>query len=188
MQLKATTKTPREIGHALGVRYLLTGSVRKAGNALRITAQLVDVEKDAPLWAEKYSGTMDDVFDVQERVSRAIVNALEVTLTTSEDVRLAARPIQNARAFELYLQARAEMRRYGASLDNARLLLDRAVEIEGESPPLRAMRAFLEFSKVRGGDRARPPAAGARRGGGARAHPGCPGRTVRSRPPRVRRV
>ena len=67
-QFKATTKTAPEIGRTLGVRYLLTGSVRKAGNALRIAAQLVDAEKDAPLWAEKYSGTMDDVFDVQERV------------------------------------------------------------------------------------------------------------------------
>jgi len=74
-----------------------------------------------------------------------------VKLTTSEDVRLAARPIQNPRAFELYLEARAEMRRYGMSLDHARMLLDRAVAIEGESPSLRAMRAFLEFSKVRGG-------------------------------------
>jgi TolB-like protein len=151
MQFKATTKMPREIGRALGVRYLLTGSVRRAGNALRISAQLVDAQTDTPMWADKYAGTMDDVFDVQERVSRAIVDALQVELTTSEDVRLAARPIQNARAFELYLQARAEMRRYGASLANARILLDRAVEIEGESPPLRAMRAFLEFSKVRGG-------------------------------------
>jgi serine/threonine protein kinase/Flp pilus assembly protein TadD len=151
MQFKATTKTPREIGRALGVRYLLAGSVRKAGNALRITAQLVDAEKDAPLWAEKYSGTMDDVFEVQERVSRAIVDALQVELTTSEDVRLGARPIQNARAFELYLQARAEMRRFGASLEHATMLLDRAVEIEGNSPPLRALRAFMEFAKVRGG-------------------------------------
>ena len=151
MQLKATTKTSREIGRALGVRYLLTGSVRKAGNALRITVQLVDAENDAPLWGEKYSGTMDDVFDVQERVSRAIVQALQITLTTSEEVRLAARPIQNAGAFELFLQARAEMRRYRGSLDHARLLLDRAIEIEGESPPLRALRAFMEFSKVRAG-------------------------------------
>ena len=68
-------------GEHSGVRYLLTGSVRKAGNALRIATQLVDAENDAPLWAEKYSGTMDDIFDVQERVSRAIVAALEVTLT-----------------------------------------------------------------------------------------------------------
>ena len=151
MQFKATTKTAREIGGALGVRYLLTGSVRKAGTALRITAQLVDAEKDTPLWAEKYSGTMDDVFDVQERVSRAIVGALQIKLTSSEEVRLAARPIQNAGAFELFLQARAEMRRYGVSLDHAGVLLERAIEIEGESPPLRALRAFMEFSKVRAG-------------------------------------
>jgi TolB-like protein/Flp pilus assembly protein TadD len=151
MQLKATTKAPREIGRALGVRYLLTGSVRKSGSALRITAQLLDAEKDAPLWAEKYAGMMDDVFDVQERVSRAIVDALQVTLTSSEDIRLAARPIVNPRAFELYLEARSELRRYGASLDRAKMLLDRAIEIEGESPPLRALRAFMEFSKVRGG-------------------------------------
>ena len=151
MQRKGSTKSLPEIGRELGVRYLLTGSVRKAGNALRISAQLVDAETDAPLWADKYAGTMDDVFDVQERVSRAIVEALQIKLTSSENVRLAARPIQNARAFELYLEARAEMRRYGASLDRARMLLDRAVEIEGESPPLRAMRAFMEFSTVRGG-------------------------------------
>ncbi len=151
MQFKATTRTPRDIGRALGVRYLLTGSVRKAGNALRISAQLVDAEEDTPLWAEKYSGTMDDVFDVLERVSRAIVGALEIQLTSSEDVRLAARPIQNAGAFELFLQARAEMRRYGVSLDRARMLLERAIEIEGESPPLRALRAFMEFSRVRAG-------------------------------------
>ncbi len=151
MQFKATSKTPREIGRTLGVRYLLTGSVRKAGNALRIAAQLVDAEQDAPLWADKYSGTMDDVFDVQERVSRAIVNALQIQLTSSEDVRLAARPIQNAGAFELFLQARAEMRRYGVSLDHARMLLERAIEIEGESPPLRALCAFMEISKVRAG-------------------------------------
>ena len=151
MQFKATTKAPREIGRVLGVRFLLTGSVRKAGNALRIAAQLVDAEHDAPLWAEKYSGTMDDVFDVQERVSRAIVNALQIQLTASEHVRLAARPIQNVGAFELFLQARAEMRRYGVSLDHAQMLLERAIEIEGESPPLRALRAFMEISKIRAG-------------------------------------
>jgi TolB-like protein/Flp pilus assembly protein TadD len=150
-QFKATTKSPREIGRALGVRYLLTGSVRKAGNALRIAAQLVEAEKDSPLWADKYSGTMDDIFDVQERVSRAIVEALQVRLSASEDVRLSARPIQNPRAFELYLQARDELRRTGASQDRARTLIQRAIEIEGESPALRALRAFMWFSTVRAG-------------------------------------
>ena len=151
MQLKSTTRSLPEIGRELGVRYLLTGSVRKAGSALRITAQLVDAASDTPLWAEKYSGTIEDVFDVQERVSRSIVSALKITLTSQEDARLGARRIRDPRAFELYLQARNEMRHYGVSLDRARTLLERAIAIEGETPPLRALRAFMEFSRVRGG-------------------------------------
>ena len=151
LQLKGTTKGMREIGRTLGVRYALTGSARKAGNTLRITAQLVDTTTDEQIWAEKYSGTMDDVFDVQERVSRAIVAALRVTLTASEDDRLAERPIKNPRAFELYLRAQVLVRRYGASMDQVNALLDRAIEIEGLLPPLRALRAYLWVTQVRAG-------------------------------------
>jgi serine/threonine protein kinase/tetratricopeptide (TPR) repeat protein len=151
LQLKGTTKGMREIGRTLGVRYALTGSARKAGNALRITAQLVDTTTDEQIWAEKYSGTMDDVFDVQERVSRAIVTALRVTLSASEDGRLSERPIKNPRAFELYLRAQVLVRRYGASMDQVNALLDRAIEIEGPSPPLRALRAYLWVTQVRAG-------------------------------------
>jgi len=150
MQRKGSTKPLPEIGRDLGVRHLLTGTVRRAGNALRITAQLVDAETDTPLWAEKYSGTIDDVFDVQERVSRAIVSALHVQLTSSEDARLGSRRISDPRAFELYLEARNELRRYGASTDRAARLLQRAIDIEGLTPPLRALRAFMEFSRIRG--------------------------------------
>ena len=151
LQLKGTTKGMREIGRTLGVRYALTGSARKAGNALRITAQLVDTTTDAQIWAEKYSGTMDDVFDVQERVSRAIVTALRVKLSASEDDRLSERPIKNPRAFELYLRAQVLVRRYGASMDQVNALLDRAIEIEGLSPPLRALRAYLWVTQLRAG-------------------------------------
>ena len=94
------------------MQYVLEGSVRKAGNSLRITAQLIDVATDAPLWSDKYTGSMDDIFEVQERVSREIVKALGVRLTSDEHRRLATRPIQDPRAFELYLQARQEIRRY----------------------------------------------------------------------------
>jgi eukaryotic-like serine/threonine-protein kinase len=151
MQLKGSPKPLRTIGHELGVRYVLTGSVRRAGNSFRITAQLVDAQDDAPVWADKYTGTMDDIFDVQERVSRAIVGALQVQLSASEDVRLAARPISDARAFELYLQARDELRRHGASPGRASMLLERAIAIEGESPPLRALRAYMWIGQVRAG-------------------------------------
>jgi serine/threonine protein kinase/tetratricopeptide (TPR) repeat protein len=150
-QLKGTNKGMREIGYVLGVRYALTGSARKAGNALRITAQLVDTTTDAQLWAEKFSGTMDDVFDVQERVSRAIVGALQVTLSSLEDARLAERPIRNVRAFELYLKAQELVRRYGAPIDRVFALLDRADEIEGPSLPLRALRTYTRIMQMRAG-------------------------------------
>ncbi|MGI9043396.1 MAG: hypothetical protein ACR2GK_04640 [Gemmatimonadaceae bacterium] len=67
MQHKASTKAPREIGAALGVRYLLTGSVRRAGPALRIAAQLIEATGDHQLWGDKFAGTIDEVFDLQER-------------------------------------------------------------------------------------------------------------------------
>ncbi|HEX5820064.1 MAG TPA: serine/threonine-protein kinase, partial [Gemmatimonadales bacterium] len=112
MQLKGSTKPLGELGRELGVRYALTGSVRRAGPSLRITAELVDTETGRQLWGDKYAGTMDDVFDVQERVSREIVRALDVTLSADEERRLADRPVADPRAFELYLQARQALRHY----------------------------------------------------------------------------
>ncbi len=147
MQLKGTTKDLRTIGQELAVQYVLEGSVRKAGNSLRITAQLIDVATDAPLWSDKYTGSMDDIFEVQERVSREIVKALGVRLTSDEHRRLATRPIQDPRAFELYLQARQEIRRY--AVPRALPLLEEAIRIEGETPPLVAMRAWATLWMVR---------------------------------------
>jgi eukaryotic-like serine/threonine-protein kinase len=149
MQQKHSTRGLRDIAGDLGVTYVLTGSVRKAGTALRITAQLVDAAADAQVWAEKYSGTIEDVFDVQERVSRAIVDALDVTLRPEESHRLRDRPIANVRAFELYLQARQELRQY--NVDRALPLIERAIAIEGEVPALRALRAMSVISGVRSG-------------------------------------
>jgi len=149
MQLKGTTKGIRAIGTELGVRYVLEGSVRRAGNALRITAQLIEADTDRQLWGEKYSGTVDDVFDLQERVSRAIVEALDVALSPAESRRLADRPIQNVRAFELYLQARQELRRY--NLERGVQLLEEAIRIEGEVPALRALRGLACTTRLRMG-------------------------------------
>jgi non-specific serine/threonine protein kinase len=147
MQFKGTTKGARAIGRELDVQYVLEGSVRKSGSSLRITAQLVDVATDAPLWSDKYSGTMDDVFAVQERVSREIVNALGVRLTSDENRRLADRPIADPRAYEFYLRARQELRRY--AVPTAVPLIEEAIRIEGETPPLVAMRAWATLWQVR---------------------------------------
>jgi tetratricopeptide (TPR) repeat protein len=129
------------------VQYVLDGSVRKAGTSLRITAQLVDAASDAPLWSEKFSGTMDDVFEVQERVSREIARALDITLTSDEHRRLGERPIADVRAFELYLQARQEIRRYAP--DRAIALTREAIRIEGETPPLLAVLTWTKVLQVR---------------------------------------
>jgi serine/threonine protein kinase/Flp pilus assembly protein TadD len=150
MRFKGSDKDVRTIGRELGVRYALEGSVRKAGSSLRITAQLIDAEADAQLWSEKYSGTMDDVFEVQERVSREIVKALGVTLSTAEDQQLAARPIQNVRAFELFLQARHEIRGF-TTLPRGKELAREAMEIEGKTAPLLWLLAWADVSLVKVG-------------------------------------
>ena len=89
MRLKGAEKDSSTIGRELKVRYLLEGSVRKAANKLRITAQLIDAADDVHVWAEKYNGSLADVFDIQERVSREIANALRITLTPDDDRRVA---------------------------------------------------------------------------------------------------
>ena len=88
---------------------MLEGSVRKAGNNLRITAQLIDAESDSHIWSEKYNGTLEDVFDIQEKVSRSIVDALKLKLTPQEEQQIAERPITNIHAYESYLKARQEI-------------------------------------------------------------------------------
>jgi non-specific serine/threonine protein kinase len=108
MQLKGTDKDTRTLGRELGVRYVLEGSVRRAGKRLRIAAQLIDAEDDTHIWAERYDGVLEDVFDMQERVSRAIVEALELTISPEEDRRLSSRPMGNAEVYALYLRARQE--------------------------------------------------------------------------------
>jgi len=152
MLFKGTDKDLPTIGRELGVRYVLEGSVRKAGSSLRITAQLVDAENDTPLWSEKYSGSLEEVFEVQERVSREIVRALDITLTSDESRRLAERPIEDLRAFELYLQARQEIRRFDVkALGRAAKLVSQAVEIEGKTPPLVFLEALAKVAQAKAG-------------------------------------
>ncbi len=103
---KGTDKDIRTIAAELNVRYVLEGSVRKAGDALRITAQLIDAGNDMHLWAEKYNGTLQDVFEIQEAVARQIVEALRVKLTPAEKLTLGKRSTVDAEAFDLYLKGR----------------------------------------------------------------------------------
>jgi non-specific serine/threonine protein kinase len=134
MTFKGTKKTAPEIAKQLNVQYVLEGSVRKAGNNLRITAQLIDATKDAHLWAKKYSGTLDDVFDIQEKVSRSIVEALKIKLRPEESKRIRESPIDNAKAYEYYFKAKQAMGYWTEpELEEAIRYLGKGLEIIGEN-------------------------------------------------------
>ncbi len=131
MQYKGTQKGVKTIGKELGVRYIIEGSVRKFQDKLRITAQLIDVEKDAQLWAETYKGNLADVFDIQENVSKQIVDALMVKLTPMEKVVLEKRATLNTEAFDCYLRARDFLyRRTKNSVQFAIQLFLKAIEFD----------------------------------------------------------
>jgi serine/threonine protein kinase/tetratricopeptide (TPR) repeat protein len=134
MTFKGSNKKIPEIATELNVRYVLEGSVRRAGNNLRITAQLIDAERDVHLWADKYTGTLEDVFDVQEKVSRSIVQALTVELSPAEEESISRRPIDNVAAYECHLKARSEVFKFTreATLQALRLL-QRGLDIIGDN-------------------------------------------------------
>ena len=95
------------IGKTLRVGHILEGSVRKQGERVRITAQLIKADDGFHLWSETYDGTLDDIFDLQEKIARAIAGELQVLLNVGEDIRLAETLTQNKQAYDLYLQGRA---------------------------------------------------------------------------------
>jgi len=149
MRLKGSDKDVRSIARELGTRYVLTGSVRRAGANLRVTAQLVDASSDTQVWAEKYSGSLDDVFDIQEKLSRHIVEALRLRLTPDEEKRIAERPIRDVRAYEYYLLARQQIWSFtGPSLERGLQLIRQAQEIVGESELLLAAEGLIYWQKV----------------------------------------
>ncbi|HEY3270004.1 MAG TPA: protein kinase [Geothrix sp.] len=103
--------TPGQIGQQLRATYVLTGSVRRSGNRLRITAQLVDTQTDFPLWSERFDREMQDVFEVQDEIARKIAEALRIKLTAQEKEALAAKPTESLPAYDHYLRGRSYARR-----------------------------------------------------------------------------
>ena len=155
MTFKGTQKKMKEIAGEMNIRYVLEGSVRKAGNNLRITAQLIDAMNDSHIWAEKYNGTLDDVFDIQEKVSRSIVDALKLKLTPEEDKFIAGRPITNVHAYECYLKARQEVYRGSKeSMENAIRQLQNGLDLVGPNDLLYAMLGYVDFFYFRFIDKA----------------------------------
>ena len=96
----------QQVSQDLGVRYVLEGSVRKVAERVRITAQLIDATTGAHLWAERYDRVLEDVFTVQDEITRNIVTALEVQLTSGEQVRLWRQGTTNPEAYDTFLRGR----------------------------------------------------------------------------------
>jgi adenylate cyclase len=121
----------QEIGRDLGVRFVLEGSVRKAGNRVRITAQLIDAGSGGHLWAERFDRDLTDIFSTQDEVVEKIVGTLAVTLTRGEEQRLRRRDTGNVEAYECWLRARNLLGRgTRESIAQAKAMHRRAIEID----------------------------------------------------------
>jgi TolB-like protein len=146
MTFKGIKHTIKEIAEKANVRYVLEGSVRKVANNLRITAQLIDSINDAHIWAEKYNGTLDDIFDIQEKVSQSIFNALKVKLSSEEIHKIHLRPIDNVIAYDCYLRAYREIMSWTKErVDLGLELLQKGIDITGENAVIYAGMAFAHF-------------------------------------------
>ena len=113
---KGTGVDLRTIGEKLNVTTVLEGSVRRAGDRVRITAQLSEVANGYQLWSERYDRELKDIFDVQDEIAKAIVERLRVTLAGDKGDRLVAQVTMNVEAYHLYLRGRALVDRRGASV------------------------------------------------------------------------
>jgi len=123
----------KELGKKLGVRYVLEGSVRKAGNRVRITAQLVDAGTEGHLWAERYDRDLIDIFSLQDEVTQKIVAALTVKLTEDEQERLLQKDTNNLEAYDNNLRGLESIYRWTKeSMAEARQMLEKAIDIDPE--------------------------------------------------------
>ena len=120
-----------EVGRKLGVAHLLEGSVRKAGNRVRINAQLIETATGGHVWADRYDGSLDDIFALQDEITAKIVAVLQVKLTAQEATRPRQRITDNVEAYEVYLRARSEWHRVDPEGTLAALhLMREAIEID----------------------------------------------------------
>jgi len=117
-----------EIGRQLDAVYVLTGSIRRAGNRLRVTAQLVQTSTGHSIWAERYDREMKDVFEVQDDIARSITQALRITLSAREQRALVQKPTENLEAYDLYLRGRNYTRR--ENLDFALQMFEHAIRLD----------------------------------------------------------
>ena len=131
----------KQVGRELGVRYVLEGSVRKSSGRVRITAQLIDATSGTHLWADRFDGSLGDVFELQDKVAVSVAGVIEPALQAAETGRSANRPTNDLTAYDLYLRAYAMWLSSGTLLLDALRLLDQAIERDPSYGPALALAA-----------------------------------------------
>ncbi len=131
LSFKGQNVTAVDAGQRLGVRYVLEGSVRKAGDRLRISVKLMDATSGAQLWADRYDGGLEDVFALQDDVALAVAGVIEFSVQTAETKRSVRRPTADLQSYDLYLQALVKHRTYTReNVLEALEMLNRAIELD----------------------------------------------------------
>ncbi len=120
--------TAQQVGQQLGAAYVLEGSIRRAGNRVRITAQLVEASTRHSVWAERYDRQLEDVFAIQEEIARSIAQALRITLSPQEEKTIARKPTENPLAYDFYLRGRSYTRR--ENMDYGLQMFERAIQLD----------------------------------------------------------
>jgi serine/threonine protein kinase/Flp pilus assembly protein TadD len=120
--------TVQQVSQKLGAAYVLEGSIRRSGNRVRITAQLVEASTRHSVWAERYDRQLEDVFAIQEEIARSIAQALRITLTPQEEKTIARKPTENPQAYDFYLRGRSYTRR--ENVDYALQMFEQAIQLD----------------------------------------------------------
>ncbi len=144
VKYKGTSKSAEQIGKELNVALVLTGTVQKAGNVLRITSQLINASNNQNLWAEKYDKELKDIFAIQSEVSAKVVSALKIKLTAAEKKNVLADQNQNTDAYNLYLQGKHFVRKGGKeNFEKALDYYNQALKIDSSDPRILVAISFI---------------------------------------------
>jgi TolB-like protein/Tfp pilus assembly protein PilF len=136
----------KQVGRELGVRYVLEGSVRKAANRVRITGQLIDATTGTHLWADRFEGTIDDIFELQDQIAVSVVSAIAPQLERAEIERAKRKPTESLGAYDYYLRGMANIHRgTREAVDDALALFYKAIELDPDFASAYAMAAWSYF-------------------------------------------
>ena len=147
---KDHTVDVKQVGRELGVRYVLRGSVRKASRSVRITGQLIDAVTGSHLWADRFDGSLEDIFELQDKVAINVAGVIEPALQAAETARSTARPTSDLTAYDLYLRAHALFWSSTRHIPEALRLTEQAIERDPRYGPAVAWAAYCYVALLHG--------------------------------------